>query len=360
MRREERWGGTASHQAGLDASAANHGLEDTHVEIRLPRFKAERSEDGRFALSKLSLPLIIGFGIHWTWVYLIMFSGKTAYVLNSADPVRTMSLFYVVALSFLVITLFAYAIASFPFRRLFASKRKRFINRLIGTALACSGTFLTCLADASTLVGTAIIGISGITAGIGSTVLLVSYGVSFGQCDLNTTLATTTLSMVIGIVFYAFVLELALLFPWAPFAIAVVIPVAECFFLWLNSSLLIDRLEFASITLKVHKPVFALRICLPNLLFGFALGIFRSESFSSILFFEDILTPPPHHSMRCRYQHHYLRLYRRSLVYTKAGSELPFETAGALYVSGVGMVLFLWSPELSAPRRGVFCKLHTF
>jgi hypothetical protein len=269
-------------------SAGHDAFGGSRVEIRLPRFKIERSEDGRFSLDKLSLPLLIGFGIHWTWVYLTMFSGKAIYFQNSADPAHTLSLFYAVALAFLAITLFTYAIASFPFRHLFASKRKRFFNRLVGTMLTCGGTFLTCLADASTSLGIVMIGISGATAGIGSTVLLVSYGVSFGQSDLNATLATAVLSLVLGVVLYAVVLEITAFLPWIPFAIAVIIPAVECFCLWLNSSLLIDPLEFAQITLPIRKPTFALRVCLPFLLFGFALGIARMQALNDIPLFENL------------------------------------------------------------------------
>lgn len=131
------------------------------------------------------------------------------------------------------------------------------------------------------------IGISGVAAGVGSTVLLVSYGVSFGQSDLNATLATAALSLVFGAVLYTVVLEIAAFLPWLPFVVAVIIPAAECFCLWLNSSLLIDPLEFAQITLSVRKPTFALRVCLPFLLFGFALGILRTRALNDVPLFEN-------------------------------------------------------------------------
>lgn len=50
------------------------------MELKLPRFEVTRAEDEGFSLGKLSGALILGFGMHWSWVYLTMFNGIQLFV----------------------------------------------------------------------------------------------------------------------------------------------------------------------------------------------------------------------------------------------------------------------------------------
>lgn len=240
------------------------------MEIKLPRVKVEVREDEGFSLGKLSPALIVGFGAHWAWVYLTMFNGQQLFFWNAADPAVPAGLFHPVSLVFFVMTLLSYGVLSRAYRRLFATQRRRARLRFIGATLGFAGTLFMCLADVGSAAGIAALAAGGATTGIGSAILLMSYGVSFGQCDIATIVTSTALSLVAGIALYTAVSNLDLLHPLGALA-AALIPFLECWCLYRCSTVLVDKLEFAAITLKVRKTPFALRLCAPSLLFGFAL-----------------------------------------------------------------------------------------
>ena len=242
------------------------------MEIKLPRVKVEVREDEGFSLGKLSPALIVGFGAHWAWVYLTMFNGQQLFFWNAADPAVPAGLFHPVSLVFFVMTLLSYGVLSRAYRRLFATQRRRARLRFIGATLGFAGTLFMCLADVGSAAGIAALAAGGATTGIGSAILLMSYGVSFGQCDIATIVTSTALSLVAGIALYTAVSNLDLLHPLGALA-AALIPFLECWCLYRCSTALVDKLEFAAITLKVRKTPFALRLCAPSLLFGFALMI---------------------------------------------------------------------------------------
>ncbi|WP_143412166.1 helix-turn-helix transcriptional regulator [Arabiibacter massiliensis] len=251
------------------------------MEVKLPRLKVEVREDEGFSLGKLSLPLIAGFGSHWAWVYLTMFNGQQLFFWNAADPAATATLFHPASLVFFVTTLFSYGVLSRAFRRLFATQRRRKSIRFLGASLACAGTLLMCLAGVESAAGIAALVAGGAATGVGSAILLMSYGVSFGQCDIATIVTSTALSLVAGIALYALVSNLDALHPLGAVA-AALIPFLECWCLYRCSTVLIDKLEFAAITLKVRKAPFALRLCAPSLLFGFALGNVRVQAIADM------------------------------------------------------------------------------
>ena len=251
------------------------------MEIKLPRLKLEVREDEGFSLGQLSPTLIVGFGAHWAWVYLTMFNGQQLFFWNAADPAVPAGLFHPVSLVFFVMTLLSYGVLSRAYRRLFATQRRRARIRFVGATLGFAGTLLMCLADVGTPLGIAALAAGGATTGIGSAILLMSYGVSFGQCDIATIVTSTALSLVAGIALYTAVSNLDLLHPLGALA-AALIPFLECWCLYRCSTVLVDKLEFAAITLKVRKTPFALRLCAPSLLFGFALGAVRTQAIADM------------------------------------------------------------------------------
>lgn len=257
------------------------------MEIKLPRLKVEYNQDEAFSLGKLSLPLIIGFGVHWAWVYITMFNGKHLFFLGAPQVEASALMFYSISLIFLTITLFSYGIFSRSFRRLFATPKQRSRNRFIGATCASLGTILLLFGDNSTTLGMAIIILGGVSTGVGSAVLLMSYGVSFGQCDIATIVSSTALSLVVGIIVYAIVLNLGIPDPFRA-VLSAILPFIECYCLYRCSSVLIDKLQFAEITLKVRKAPFALRLCIPGLLFGIALGTTRFEAIADMRTFGDV------------------------------------------------------------------------
>lgn len=250
------------------------------MEIKIPSIRIDSSEEGRFSLGKLSPSLIIGFGIHWSWVYLIMFSGDLFCFSSQDDSGQTTLMFYAISLAFFTLTFLTYSVAFRPFRRLFSTQKARYTIRVIGASLACAGTALIGLANTGTALGLFAIWAGGASTGIGSVVLLMSYGVSFGQCDIATITTCTAAALVVGMAVYALLFEMATVVPAAALVITALLPLGECYCLYKNSSVLTDRLEFSQITLKVRRTSFTLRIGIPSLLFGFVLGTMRTSALS--------------------------------------------------------------------------------
>jgi len=248
------------------------------MEIKLPSVRVELNNEEGLSLGKLSVPLIVGFGVHWSWMYLVIFSNESLFFHSNASPSQTSELFSSALLGFSAIMLFAYGVGSFLMRRLFSTRQKRSLNRIIGATLSCTGILLITLADSSTVLGTTMTWVSGVVVSIGAVVLLMSYGVSCAQCDMVSASATTTMALVLGVVLYALLAQIATLLPGLVFAITAVTPLIECYCLHRSSSLIIDHLKFANLTLRVHKPAFAAHICLFSLLLGFALGALRGSA----------------------------------------------------------------------------------
>lgn len=251
------------------------------MEIKLPRLKVEVQEDDHFSLGKLSPSLIIGFGIHWSWVYLTMFNGGSTFFWNAAESDGAAALFHIASLVWFTSTLLAHGVFSRALRRLLATPKSRKHNRLRGACLASAGTLLMGFAETSTPMGWAVLVAGGMATGVGSAILLMSYSVSFGQCDIATIVTSTALSLIVGIAMFVVVSNLDLLHPLGAIAV-MLLPFVEYRCLNRCSTVLIDKLEFADITLKVKKWPFAWRICAPSLLFGFALGSIRGQAIADM------------------------------------------------------------------------------
>ncbi|MDR1014788.1 MAG: helix-turn-helix transcriptional regulator, partial [Coriobacteriales bacterium] len=248
------------------------------MEIKLPGIRIDSSEEAQFSLGRLSPSLTVGFGIHWAWVYLVMFSGDLFYFSGKGSAEETTLMFYMASLAFFALALLAYAVAFRPLRRLFFTREVRYTIRAVGAGLTCVGTLLVALADAGTALGLLALWAGAACAGVGSVILLMSHGISFGQCDIATITTSTAAALVAGMFAYALLLEMAAAAPLAAFVVTALLPWAECYCLYKNSSILIDRLEFSQTTLKIRRGPFALRIGVPGLLFGFVLGIMRTSA----------------------------------------------------------------------------------
>lgn len=261
-------------------------MEGIRMELRLPRLTIERSEDEGFSLGTLSASLIVGFGIHWGWVYLTMLNARSLFFADTADAPANSWGFYTASLCVLVLTLLSYAAFSRPLRRLFRKARFRPRVRFAGALLMATGTLCMTLANVATDAGLIALGAGAITTGAGSCILLMSFGVSFSQCDTATIVTSTALALLVGICVFFFVSWLESLASWGAIACAM-LPFVECWCLYHCSHQLVDRLEFSATTLKVHKASFALRICLPSVLFGVALGTVRTGALNCARLTED-------------------------------------------------------------------------
>lgn len=246
------------------------------MELKLPRFEVTRTEDEGFSLGKLSGALILGFGMHWAWVYLTMFNGIQLFVGAEAIEAGVSSRpLHVCSLVVLASLLLSYGGFSHTFRRLFLTRHQRMRNRLIASVCASAGTFLLFFINVAAPAGPLVLVAAAVLTGLGSGVLLMSYGVSFSMCDIATTVTSTALSLFIGVLTYALLANLDVALHPLGGIIVSLIPFLECFCLHRCSTELIDNLAFGNVTLQVRKTPFAARICIPSFMFGIALGFIR-------------------------------------------------------------------------------------
>lgn len=243
--------------------------------MRLPRITIEYQEEETYALGRVSFALIAGFGLHWAWVYLFMFNGAALFFPHVTGMQSTL---FPVSLAAFAATLLCYGLFLEPMRALFGTSKRRAFNRLVAALLVFMAMLLTVVAEFVPAAQLACGIVGGILSGVGSAVLLMSYGVSFSVCDLATTAVCTAASLPISaLCFVAITMVDAAAHPLGA-VLCLALPFAEVVCLRACSHQLVDNLEFTSITLPVNVKPFALHVCAPSLVFGFALGFIRTEA----------------------------------------------------------------------------------
>lgn len=75
--------------------------------MKLPKITVRLDEEEAFSFGKISPALVIGFGIHFTWMFLVQFSAD--HLFFEGAPAGTSSASHLLSLSIFVLTLFAYA-----------------------------------------------------------------------------------------------------------------------------------------------------------------------------------------------------------------------------------------------------------
>lgn len=243
--------------------------------MKLPYIKVEYREEDTGAPGKMSPALIVGFGLHWTWVYLFMFNGQ--YLLFPEAPSMQVLLS---ASSGLIhaAALLLYALFLNQARRLFGTPQLIRRNRLIAASLVGVATLL-CLGG--NMAGTGSLApplflLAGATSGVGSAMLLMSFGVSFSVCDLPTIALCTALSVVVSALVFAVAISLGALAMPLGVLLCFALPFLELLCLNKCSTDLVDKLEFSYLTMPVRTASFAGHIGVPSLVFGLLLGVLRS------------------------------------------------------------------------------------
>lgn len=249
--------------------------------MRLPRITIEYQEEETCAPGKLSFALIAGFGLHWAWVYLFMFDGAQLFSLHPAETPPPPLLFPVSLASFAA-ALLCYGLFLEPVRTLFGTAEKRSRNRLIAAASVLASMLLAIGGNLFPAAQPAFIIAAGLLSGVGSAALLMSYGVSFSVCDLATTVVCTAASLPISALCFVAVSTLGEAARPLGIMACLALPCAELICLRICSHQLVDNLEFTSITIPVNMRSFALHVCAPSLVFGFALGFIRTKAVLSL------------------------------------------------------------------------------
>lgn len=83
------------------------GSEGEFELVKLPKITVRLDEEEAFSFGKISPALVIGFGIHFTWMFLVQFSAD--HLFFEGAPAGTSSASHLLSLSIFVLTLFAYA-----------------------------------------------------------------------------------------------------------------------------------------------------------------------------------------------------------------------------------------------------------
>ncbi|NTU89656.1 MAG: hypothetical protein HGA54_07105, partial [Actinobacteria bacterium] len=244
-------------------------------------------------LSQFSLPMTLGFGLHWAWVYATIYASRYIFFPYASDSIVDPLFFPLLSMVSLVTTLFFYGIRGGKVEYI---KKPSF--QLKAGIVMVAGTFCLLLAGAIPAAGLYFSIPAGILTGFGSGTLLVCWGEGFRRRDAAAITLNTATSIVVAYILYAL-----LLFPLPPIIgplLVCILPIAETFFLLktlhgrrnpaeipLNKALSADNpgpgpYEIPTFhDLKVRRSFFAVRIGIPSLVFGFALGLLRQLYFGS-------------------------------------------------------------------------------
>ncbi|MEC4272118.1 helix-turn-helix transcriptional regulator [Adlercreutzia sp. R25] len=252
--------------------------------MKLPYIKVELEyrEEETGAPGRLSPTLIAGFGLHWAWIFLFMFNGQYLLFPEAASMQTLLS-----GTSGVVhaAVLLGYAVFLKKARELFGTPQQIRRNRLLAACLVACATIL-CFAGNLVGAGPAASAIfvgAGVLSGIGSAMFLMSFGVSFSVCDLPTIALSTALSIPVSALLFAAAITVGTLFVPASALFCLALPFLELLCLNKCSADLVDKLEFAYLTMPVRTASFAARVGVPSLIFGVMVGVLRTCSLAGPL-----------------------------------------------------------------------------
>ena len=240
--------------------------------MKLPYIKVEYREEETEAPGKMSPALIVGFGLHWAWVYLLMFNGQ---IILFPQVASMQSLLAVTSGAAMALTLLLYALCLKQARALFATPFAIRHNRF-GAAVLMVATVVLCLVGNGLPAAAApCFAVAGVASGVGTAVLLMSFGVSFSVCDLPTIALCTALSVPVSAIVLTGSLMVAAVVAPVGAVVCLALPFLELLCLNRCSVDLVDKLEFAFLTMPVRTASFAARLGVPSIIFGVLLGILR-------------------------------------------------------------------------------------
>ncbi len=245
--------------------------------MKLPYITVEYREENTGAPGKMSPALIFGFGLHWAWMYLFMFNGHYLLFPAAASMQTVLS---GVSGGVFAVTLLLYAVFLPQARALFATPRAIKRNRLIAACLVLFSMLLCLVAGMLPASGftAGCFAAAGAGSGIGSAVLLMSFGVSFSVCDLPTIATCTALSLVVSAVMFSLGFLFNSIVASSGALMCLLLPPFELLCLNKCSSDLVDKLEFTAMTMPVRTASFAAHLGIPSVVFGFLLGALRMFS----------------------------------------------------------------------------------
>ncbi len=246
--------------------------------MKLPHVTIEYREEESCAVGKMSAELIVGFGIHWAWMYLCMYNGHDLF---QTGDVTYANVPFVTSATVLACTLLVYAACLKRARTIFATAQHRRHNRAIGAVCMFIGMLALVFVSGTDALNTALGVVSGVLTGFGSAILLMSFSVSFSVLDVATSSICVALALVVASGIYAVVTILQNIAPPAGMVFCMALPFAELLCLNRCSHQLVDNLAFNTLTIPVRSTSFGLRLGFPFLIMGFAMGFVCGEAFNA-------------------------------------------------------------------------------
>lgn len=245
------------------------------MKVSSPRVMVKVEWGNHQAIGKLGL-MSVGYGMHQAWIYSTMFDDGSVF---GIAPVGFgffnggMSLAYIV--SIIVYSLLLLVCASMASRA--ANLMWRTSTLVTCAIVTCIGTLLLIPPEAGPL-SAWIQAISGLLTGVGSTMLLLAWGVAFSNREGTTIAINGALAIMVGFAIYSYVIH-QLPYPVGA-TISAAIPLAEAAMLYrLKTTRPQDGPNgVLSSALPINVSGFVMRFGLPVLFLGFALGIMRQSS----------------------------------------------------------------------------------
>ena len=249
--------------------------------MRLPHVTIEYRDEESAGVGKVSVPLIFGFGIHWAWIFSFVFSASVLLPSQSSTVgiAATCSSMLCMAL-----TLMSYTFFFKKIRPLFSTRSQRRRVRFCGALLTSIGVIFACVGSLLQLenASMAIVIASGLFTGVGSAVLMMSYGVSFSICDTAAAAMQFALSCLVACALYAIILIFdGVLHPFG-IIFCVLMPWLELLCLNAASDQLVDRTEFVNMMMPVNQRKFVFHLGPSAFAFGLLFGYLGIHAFREI------------------------------------------------------------------------------
>lgn len=250
--------------------------------ISFPRINITIDNDrGTGAQGEVNI-LSIGFGIHQAWIYTAMFGTTSIFSAPGAlgsDAASQVSLVFLISIVVFGCSLLFASITDQRFLKHYTAKWAIIVAAIL-TAVGTFAVFAVNLPEPFGFIATVFAGVS---TGIGSALLILFWGIAFSRHGSATIVVNTAIAIVTAIAIYLFVLHV-IPTPYSG-VFTGCLPLLELPFLWRLTPVSYAVRHAIPIfnPLPVRKLPFSLRLALPTLLFGIALGALRSVSMQIIL-----------------------------------------------------------------------------
>lgn len=244
--------------------------------MKLPHVTVEYVEEKSSALGNTSLSLILGFGAHWTFMFLVAYGAISSFrAVNHNEN----SWVFSTTLTAFALILLSYAFFLPTARKLFSTSQKRQRNRSIATAaVLCGMVGLLLTGTTNFAIANVISFLSAALLGAGAAVLLMSFGVSLSVCDLAPVTLTIAFSIVVSTTLTSGILLIDHWSAYVATALCFCLPIIEFLCLQHCSHKLIDNLCFDIHTIPSKTFILGASLTAPCLFLGLAIGLIRTES----------------------------------------------------------------------------------